>query len=105
MVDPVLLVLQLHWLSFLDIPDLANVCAVCKSFLVSVNKLYTKEFAENTGADAPQMMPRIDKLNLLRRVRRPLAPESMPYLLTMAAGRTGELLQQSFDSLATENSS
>eukprot|EP01138_Halocafeteria_seosinensis_P005986 gb/GECG01006119.1/.p1 GENE.gb/GECG01006119.1/~~gb/GECG01006119.1/.p1 ORF type:complete len:1025 (+),score=125.57 gb/GECG01006119.1/:1-3075(+) len=79
---------QIHWLSFLDIPDLAKACAVCKAFLVMVNKLYSQEFAETTGADAPQMMPRIDKLNLLRRIRKPLAPESMPYLLTMAAGRT-----------------
>ena len=51
---------------------------------------YHREFAERTGTAAPATLSRISKLLLLRRVRTPTAPTSMPFLLTMAASRTGK---------------
>lgn len=82
--------LQVFWFSFLPMADLAECSAVCKSWLVYVNKAYAAEYAAATGVPAPMMLPRLDKLRLLRRVRKPLAREHFSWLLTMAAGRAGE---------------
>ena len=80
---------QVYWFSFLGGRDLAECSAVCKSWLVYVNKAYAAEFRAATGVAAPMMLPRLDKLTLLRRVRKPLAREHFGWLLTMAAGRMG----------------
>ncbi|KAA0157879.1 hypothetical protein FNF31_05692 [Cafeteria roenbergensis] len=82
---------KLHWFSFLSVSDLANSSAVCKAWVVLVDKTYHREFAERTGTAAPATLSRISKLLLLRRVRTPTAPTSMPFLLTMAASRTDML--------------
>jgi len=70
--------------------DLAECSAVCKSWLVYVNKAYAAEYQTVTGVPAPMMMPRLEKLRLLKRLRKPLARDHFSWLLTMAAGRTGE---------------
>lgn len=56
----------------------------------SSQRSYQREFAERTGTAAPATLSRISKLLLLRRVRTPTAPTSLPFLLTMAASRAGE---------------
>lgn len=80
---------QLTWFSYLGIKDMAECSAVCKSWLVYVNKAYAAEFRAATGVPAPMMLPRLDKLFLLAKVRRPLARDHFTWLLTMAAGKEG----------------
>ena len=44
---------QIHWFSFLSMRDLAECSAVCKSWLVYVNKAYAAEYQTVTGVPAP----------------------------------------------------
>lgn len=81
--------IKIEFMQYLSYADLANISAVCKAWLVLVNKTYEAEFHAKTGAVAPKLLPRIDKLRLLARIRKPLARDNYLWLLNFAAGKQG----------------